>query len=236
MATIYVTGHRNPDTDSIASAIGYAELKGRLHPDDRYVAVRLGPVNAQTAWALERSGAAAPELLPHIHLRVRDVMGPERPCAGHNDSLRAVGLAMAKSDADLIPIVDDDGVLVGVLTARDLARRYIKESGEPSSFDDRPVSVDLIVEVLGGELLRAARAPAHRPPVGRDGAPGHHGPHHGRQRHRGHRRPRRRPAAGGRDRRRAGGDDLRRAARTRSCCAWRGRRAPASSSRPSTRT
>ncbi len=153
MATIYVTGHRNPDTDSIASAIGYAELKGRLHPDDRYVAVRLGPVNAQTAWALERSGAAAPELLPHIHLRVRDVMGPERPCAGHNDSLRAVGLAMAKSDADLIPIVDDDGVLVGVLTARDLARRYIKESGEPSSFDDRPVSVDLIVEVLGGELL-----------------------------------------------------------------------------------
>ena len=43
---VYVTGHRNPDTDSIASAIGYAELKGRLDPNNEYVPVRLGE-NAQ---------------------------------------------------------------------------------------------------------------------------------------------------------------------------------------------
>ena len=43
---IYVTGHRNPDTDSIASAIGYAELKGRLDPNNDYVPVRLGDCNA----------------------------------------------------------------------------------------------------------------------------------------------------------------------------------------------
>jgi manganese-dependent inorganic pyrophosphatase len=153
VATIYVTGHRNPDTDSIASAIGYAELKQRLSHDDTYVAVRLGPVNAQTAWALERSGAELPPLLDHVRLRVRDVMRPESPSAHHDASLRDVGLAMAKGELDLMPIVDDDGGLVGMLTARDLARRYIKESGEPSSFADRPVSVDLIVEVLGGELL-----------------------------------------------------------------------------------
>ena len=55
---IYVTGHRNPDTDSIASAIGYAELKGRLDTRNEYVPVRLGEVNAQTRWLLERSGAA----------------------------------------------------------------------------------------------------------------------------------------------------------------------------------
>ena len=57
MAPIYVTGHRNPDTDSIASAIGYAELKRRLDPDNEYVPVRLGDCNAQTRWLLERSGA-----------------------------------------------------------------------------------------------------------------------------------------------------------------------------------
>jgi len=153
VSTIYVTGHRNPDTDSIASAIGYAELKGRLSPGDHYVAARLGPVNDQTSWALERSGAEVPDLLPHIMLRARDVMRPDSPSANHNASLRDVGLAMAKSDVDLMPIVDDDGVIAGMLTARDLARRYIKESGEPSSFADRPVSVDLIVDVLGGELL-----------------------------------------------------------------------------------
>ena len=153
MSTTYVTGHRNPDTDSIASAIGYAELRQRLDPSERYVPVRLDDVNDQTAWALERAGLEAPEFLPHIMLRARDVMSPALAMADHNASLRDVGLAMAKGDLDLIPIVDDDGTIAGQVTARDLARRYVKESGEPSSFADRPVSVDLIVEVLGGELL-----------------------------------------------------------------------------------
>ncbi len=153
MPVIYVTGHRNPDTDSIASAIGYAELRQRLDPGEQYVPARLGDVNAQTAWALERAGVEAPEALPHIMLRARDVMRPTFAAADHNASLRDVGLAMAKGDLDLIPIVDDDGAIAGQVTARDLARRYVKESGEPSSFADRPVSVDLIVEVLGGELL-----------------------------------------------------------------------------------
>src|SRR6059058_5145743 len=54
MATVYVSGHRNPDLDSIGAAIGYAELEQRLSPDDRCVPVRLGPVNEQTRWALDR--------------------------------------------------------------------------------------------------------------------------------------------------------------------------------------
>ncbi|MGE3139013.1 MAG: putative manganese-dependent inorganic diphosphatase [Thermoleophilia bacterium] len=153
MQTIYVTGHRNPDMDSIASAIGYAELKGRLDGANEYVAVRLGDVNAQARWALERSGAPEPELLDHVMLRAGDVMRRAFPSANHNDSLRDVGRTMAQSDLDLIPIVDDDGAIAGILTARDLARRYVKESGEPSSFADRPASVDLIVEVLGGQLV-----------------------------------------------------------------------------------
>jgi manganese-dependent inorganic pyrophosphatase len=153
MNTIYVTGHRNPDLDSIASAIGYAELKQRLHPDQRYTPARIGDPNAQTAWALKRSGAPLPQYLPHIMLRVKDVMQTEYPCANHGASIRDVGLALANASGDMIPIVDDEGVLVGMLTARDLARRYIRESSEPSSFADRPASVDLIVDVLGGELL-----------------------------------------------------------------------------------
>lgn len=151
--TIYVTGHRNPDTDSIASAIGYAELKQRLNPGERYVPVRLGEINAQSAWALERSGAATPEFLDHIMLRARDVMRTEFPSASHLAPLRDVGLAMAKAESEVMPIVDDEGHLCGVVTERDLARRYIRESGEPSSFADRPISVDSIAEVIGGEVL-----------------------------------------------------------------------------------
>ena len=76
MATIYVTGHRNPDADSIAAAIGYAELKGRLDTRNSYVAARLGECNAQTRWLLERSGAVQPQFLPHVMVRTCDVMQP----------------------------------------------------------------------------------------------------------------------------------------------------------------
>ena len=148
-------------------------------------------------------------------LRARDVMRKDHPCANHNDSLRAVGVAMAKANVDLIPIVDDDGVIVGILTARDLARRYIKESGEPSSFADRPASADLIVEVLGGDAAGGAPAAPHRAALGGDGGRREHGQHDGPQRHRRDRQPPRRAAPRGGAGRGAGGVAVRRPARRR---------------------
>jgi len=152
MPHIYVTGHRNPDTDTIASAIGYAELKSRLNSDDVYVPARLGEVNTQTRWALTESGAKEPDLLKHIMIRVKDVMHGV-VTAHRNDPLRNVGLTMAKSNIGQVPIVDDAGSLVGIVTERDLARMYIRESREASTFATTPVSVGSIVEVLEGELL-----------------------------------------------------------------------------------
>ena len=151
MALIYVTGHRNPDADSIAAAIGYAELKRRLDPSDEYVPVRLGDPNAQTQWLIERSEAPLPELLPHVLLRVRDVMREEFPTARDDEPVREVGLTMAREGLDLVPIVDSGGALVGVMTERALARRYIRESREASRLD-APTSVAAIVGVLEGEL------------------------------------------------------------------------------------
>jgi manganese-dependent inorganic pyrophosphatase len=150
---IYVTGHRNPDTDSIGSAIGYAELKQRLDPRNEYVPARLGEVNAQTRWLLERSGAAEPALLPHVRLRVCDVMREGFPVARHGEPVRAVGQAMAGGGLDLMPIVGDEGALVGVMTERALARRYIRESREASSLVDAPTTVSAVVGVLEGELV-----------------------------------------------------------------------------------
>jgi manganese-dependent inorganic pyrophosphatase len=149
---IYVTGHQNPDADSIASAIGYAELKRRLFPNSEYVPVRLGEVNAQTRWLLERSGAPEPEFLPHVMLRVCDVMREGCPVSGQGEPVRTVGLAMAGAELDLMPIVDDDGVLVGVMTERALARRYIRESREVSALV-APTAVSAVVGVLEGELV-----------------------------------------------------------------------------------
>jgi manganese-dependent inorganic pyrophosphatase len=150
--TIYVTGHRNPDTDAIASAIGYAQLKGRLDPANRYVPVRLGPCNAQTRWLLDRSGASEPQLLPHIMLRACDLMQQEFPVADQEEPIRDAGLAMARAGLDLVPTVDAAGALVGVVTERTLARRYVRESRETSTLE-APTLVHAVVEVLDGELV-----------------------------------------------------------------------------------
>src|SRR3954471_11498685 len=152
MATVYVTGDRNPDTDSIASAIGYAELKRRLDPRNEYVPVRLGDLNAQTRWVLRRSRAPEPELLEHVLLRVGDVMQKGFPTVSHREPIRQVGLMMAREDLELVPIVDDDGALAGVMTERALARRYVRESRAASRLD-APTAVGVIAAVLEGDQL-----------------------------------------------------------------------------------
>ena len=67
--------------------------------------------------------------------------------------MRDAGLAMAREDADVVPVVDADGTLVGVVTERALARRYIRESRETSTLVDTPTTVAAIVDVLEGEAL-----------------------------------------------------------------------------------
>jgi manganese-dependent inorganic pyrophosphatase len=149
---IYVTGHRNPDTDSIASALGYAELKGRLDPRNEYVAVRLGDVNSQTRWLLVRSGAREPRYLPHVMLRAADVMQTSFPISRQDEPVREAGRAMASADLELVPIVDDEGGLTGVLTERALARRYVRDSRRTSTLEEAPTLLSAIVSVLEGEL------------------------------------------------------------------------------------
>lgn len=152
MAHVYITGHKNPDTDTIASAIGYAEYKNLVDPDNFYAPACLGRVNSQTKWALDKSGAKAPKLIKHVMLRVKDVMSGEITTASTRDPLRNVGLVMSQKNISQVPIVDDDGTLVGIITERDLARMYVRESRRASNFSETPISVDLVVEVLEGEL------------------------------------------------------------------------------------
>jgi manganese-dependent inorganic pyrophosphatase len=156
MRPIYVTGHRNPDTDSIASAIGYAELKRRLDPNNEYIPVRLGDANAQTRWLLQRAGAPEPRHLPHVMLRAVDVMQRSFPVSRHDEPVREAGRALARADLELVPIVDDEGALIGVLTERALARRYVRDSQRTSTLEETPAQLSAVVSVLEGELAVGA--------------------------------------------------------------------------------
>ncbi len=149
---IYVSGHRNPDTDSIAAAIGYAELKSRLDHTREYVPVRLGELNPQTSWALERAQASTPGLLAHILPRAGDVMRDQFPSVTVDTPLRLAGQVMVESGVELLPVTASDGKLAGVLTERKLARRYVRESQEASRLL-APTDTKTIADVLGGQLL-----------------------------------------------------------------------------------
>ena len=70
---VYVVGHKNPDTDSICSAIAYAELKRKITGDE-YVAKRAGQINEETHYVLQKFGVTAPALLDNVKLQVKDIL------------------------------------------------------------------------------------------------------------------------------------------------------------------
>ena len=70
---IYIIGHKNPDTDSICSAIAYADLKNRLNKGNKYAAKRAGQINEETEYVLKRFGVEAPGYLSDVGTQVKDM-------------------------------------------------------------------------------------------------------------------------------------------------------------------
>jgi len=119
MSTIYVIGHVNPDIDAIASAMGYAWLLASQNEDD-FIAARAGPINAQTAWALERLDLKPPIILadasPRFEAVARrfDTVTPDRP-------LREAWTIVNRTGT-VAPLVETDGTPVGLVTGLSLFR------------------------------------------------------------------------------------------------------------------
>ena len=116
---IYVIGHRNPDTDSICSAIGYAHLKQAL--GENAVPARAGKINAETKYALERFKMEQPLLLTDLYPRVKDVTLDCKIVVKQHDTLRHLGEVMREHDLRSVPVTDSKGLLVGIVTVSDLA-------------------------------------------------------------------------------------------------------------------
>ena len=120
---IYVIGHKNPDTDSICSAIAYADLRQEVTGQVNE-AKRAGHVNDETAYVLDRFGVEAPKLLTDVRLQVRDLDIHEMPGLKPNASIRDTWERMRQEQAKTLPIVKDDE-LVGVVSTGDIAKSYM---------------------------------------------------------------------------------------------------------------
>ena len=120
MNEIYVTGHRNPDTDAIVAAISYANLRRALG-DRNYVPARIGAVNDDTRGLLERFGFEAPLRLHDMRTQVSD-LDFDRPTALDTSvTIERAWSIMRENRLDSVPIANEDGTLFGILSMGDVA-------------------------------------------------------------------------------------------------------------------
>lgn len=142
---VYVIGHRNPDTDSIASALAYADLK-RLQG---YIGVRAamaGSPNPQTSYILERLGLEPPLYLADVHPRVRDVIKREPVTAPDSLPLKEALELFHRHAIRVLPIVNDRNVPVGTVSLLKLSEKYLVAGS------DRKRGVDTSLRSLAGCL------------------------------------------------------------------------------------
>ena len=117
---IYVVGHKNPDTDSICSAIAYANLKRKITEDD-YHARRAGLLNEETQYVLERFQVDPPKLLANVYLQVKDVDVNRTPGIPSNTSIKEAWTMMKKKNLFTVPVTKEqklEGVIIITLIMR----------------------------------------------------------------------------------------------------------------------
>ena len=122
---IYVIGHKNPDTDSICSAIAYADIKNRMNTGHRYAAKWAGQINEETEYVLKRFGVEAPGYLSDVGTQVKDMEIRETPGVSSSISIKDAWAIMKESSAVTLPITREDGQLEGLITTGDIAKSYM---------------------------------------------------------------------------------------------------------------
>ena len=148
---ITVIGHKNPDTDSVCSAIAYAELKNRLGNTDLYVPRRAGAINAETRFVLKHFKVDVPELVEDVGTQVKDIEIREIDGVLGSISLKQAYTLMKEKNVVTLPITKD-GYLEGLITIGDIATSYM-DVYDSSILAKAKTSYHNIVETLDAELL-----------------------------------------------------------------------------------
>lgn len=144
---VYVIGHRNPDSDSICSAIAYAELR-RQQGLPGVVAARAGTINHQTQFVLDQLGVAVPELLADVHPRIKDVV-TEKVITIHRSEPMSKAIELYNQHhIRMLPVVDDDGQAEGLLLLK-RATEFFLIPVEPEKLRQVHASLSSIQRCLG---------------------------------------------------------------------------------------
>lgn len=148
---IYVIGHKNPDTDSICSAIAYADIKNRSEKGT-FVAKRAGQINEETEYVLNRFRVRAPGYLPNAGTQVKEIEIHEVPGVRGSISVKKAWELMNNNNVVTLPITSEQNTLQGLITVGDIANSYM------DAYDSRVMSAARtqyrsIAETLDGTVL-----------------------------------------------------------------------------------
>lgn len=147
---IYITGHKNPDSDSICSAIAYSELKRKLGFDA--VPARLGNINRETQFILDYFNVSEPELLTTLKARVGDLDLDKVLQLSTDVSVKKAWELMKKDNIKTLPIVDENEKLIGIVTPSDITGKYM-DTVENNIISSSKTPLPNIIETLSAKLI-----------------------------------------------------------------------------------
>jgi len=151
----YVIGHKNPDTDAICSAIGYAALLRAVGEEPHAVAARCGEISQRTKWVLQRAGLDAPLLLTDVRMNAGMICHRNVVKVSVTDTFLTAYRRMLAAEIRCVPVEDDEGDVVGILRYFDLLKLLLPADTEGLSVRTIHVSLAKLADTLQAQSLGA---------------------------------------------------------------------------------
>jgi manganese-dependent inorganic pyrophosphatase len=149
---IYITGHKNPDTDSICASIAYAELKKKFGIPA--IPVRIGEINRETKFVLKYFGVRIPDYLESVKTQISDLnIDIINPVAA-DISMKTAWSIMRENNTKVLPVADEEGRLIGIITQSDISGSYMNalENNILSTYNTPLIN---IMDALKAKLITA---------------------------------------------------------------------------------
>ena len=148
----YIIGHKNPDTDSICSAIAYAYFKNQMAGEnEEYIPMRAGAINEETRFVLQKFGAESPDYITDVSTQVRDIEIRHAQGVSRTISLKKAWNLLKENSAYTLPVVRS-GKLEGIISTEDIAKAYM-DVYDSAILSTAHTKYKNIVETLDGEMI-----------------------------------------------------------------------------------
>lgn len=154
---VYITGHKNPDTDSIMSAIAYADLKNRLG-EVKAIPIRLGKLNPESRFVLDYFGVKPPKIKESMQLQVKDLDIDKGNIIDPSIAIRNAWDIFQMGDANSLSVVDAEGKIVGIASLSNITRAYM-DVWDDKILGRSETPIDNIIDVLSAKIINLPTNP-----------------------------------------------------------------------------